>query len=122
RGRGRGSLGSVLPHRALFEEAQQLAIVRHGGGDGEVIDGRGAEAAHELLATLRRAPRDVGAPEVDEARLSRLEIDEARQRAARKTLLAPIEDRNGDDVVPAVQAVQRTLEGEVEKIGEHEHD
>ena len=87
-----------------------------------MVDGRRAEAALEELAALGGPARDVGPGELDHPRMARLEIDHACQGAHRKTLLPRIENGNGDDVMLPIQAVQRTLEGEVQKVGEDEND
>jgi hypothetical protein len=101
----------------LFEEAQQLAVIRHGRRDRERDRcrrrGNGARAAR--VAAQRGVPRRRG--EVDETRLARFEIDETRQSALRKVLLARIDDRNRDDVMLAIEPIQRTLEVQIEKVG-----
>src|SRR5690349_3969238 len=110
-----------VPCSAVFEEPQQFALVGYRGRDREVIDRGGAEAAHEGLAALRCAAGDVGAAEVDEAGFAGLEVDQARKPARGEALLARVDDRDGDHVVLAVEAVQRALEREVEEVGYDEH-
>src|SRR5687768_5112209 len=88
-----GAPPGAVREGAMPEERQQLPIVRHGRRNREVVYGSGAEAARELFASGGGAAGDVGAGEVDQALLPRLQIEEARQAAVRETLLPRIDDR-----------------------------
>src|SRR5690349_14539646 len=118
RPRRRSRAASVRPpdtprRRALLEEAEQLAVVRNRRRDDEVIDAGRTKAPPELHFALRGAAVDVGAPEVDEARLAGLHVDETRERAGRESFLARIDDRQRDHVMLAIQSIQRTLGVEI---------
>src|SRR5262245_50071521 len=87
----------------LAEEAQQRAIVRRRGRDEEMVDRRRAEPPLQLRRAKLRAARDVVAPEVDEAALAALHVDDAHESAIGKAILARITDRDRDDVMPPVE-------------------
>src|SRR5439155_15759106 len=88
----------------------------------EMIDARRAESPLELRGAKLRAARDVAARNINEPPLAAFDIDEAHETAIGKVLFSRIGDAEGDDIVAAVEAAQRVLEIEIEKIGDDDHD
>src|SRR5438105_4272777 len=108
--------------RTLTKEAQQIPIVRNRGGNEKPVDAGRSEAAVDLLPARGGAALHVSAAEIDKARGVGLGVGDVRERAAREALFARIRERDGHDVVPAIEPLQRALEAQVEKIGEHDDD
>src|SRR5439155_2714907 len=102
------------------EEAQQIAIVRRSRRYRQPVDRAAAESPFELRLSLKRAPRDFCPPQIDETRFATFGVDEARETAIGESLLARIADRDRDQIVFAIESLERRLECRVHEIGEQD--